>query len=185
VKRTATSLALLAATLVFLEAALSVLGVGSEAVHQLLTNVSPDIRDPVLGVRLNPEYPDHDKAGFRNSSVPRATDVVALGDSQTYGTDVLTEGAWPHQLAALSGELVYDMGVPGYGPVQSLALMHQAMSLHPRWVIEALYSGNDLYDAFYMTYYKSQFADLRSSDPAVLASIRNAEAKDASVTNFL
>jgi lysophospholipase L1-like esterase len=175
VKRPLGSLALLAATLVLLECALSLLCVESKTVRLLLTNVPPSIPDPVLGVRLNPEYPDHDSAGFRNSSVPDSSYVVALGDSQTYGLWVRADEAWPHQLSTLSGHSVYNMGVSGYGPVQHLALMHQAISLHPRWVIEALYAGNDLYDAFYMTYRWSQSTDLRSTDPAIISAIDNAE----------
>ena len=175
VKRPLGSLALLAATLVFLECVLSLLCVESKSVRLLLTSVPPSIPDPVLGVRMNPEYPDHDSAGFRNSSVLDSSYVVALGDSQTYGLWVLADEAWPHQLSTLSGHSVYNMGVSGYGPVQHLALIHQAISLHPRWVLEALYAGNDLYDAFYMTYRWSQPTDLRSTDPAIVSAIDNAE----------
>jgi hypothetical protein len=171
------SLALLLATLAFLEAALSQLSARSKSIHLLLSDVPPEVSDPVLGLRLNPEFPDHDKAGFRNTSVLESAYFVALGDSQTYGTWVRSEEAWPHQLSELSKESVYNMGVPGYGPIQSLALTNQAMSLHPRRVVEAFYAGNDLYDAFSMVYKRSQFVDLRSKDPNVITAIRNAETK--------
>ncbi len=177
VKRALTSLALLAATLAFLEGALSLLCIESKTVRLLLTDTPSTIADPTLGVRLNRDYPDHDMGGFRNSSTPKSSDVVALGDSQTYGVGVLADESWPHQLSELSSKSVYNMGVPSYGPVQSLALMRGAMSFHPRWVIEAVYSGNDLWDAYYRTYATNYFADLRSHDPVVMSALDAAELK--------
>ena len=176
-KQTAASLALLAATLALLEGVLSILSIESKTVRLLLTDVSPLIPDPNLGVRLNPDYPDLDQAGFRNSTILNPPNVVALGDSQTYGDGVMAQESWPHQLSELSAKPVYNMGVPSYGPDQSLALLTPAMSLHPRWVIEAIYAGNDLWDAYYMTYRTGHFANLRSRNPAVLSAINDAEAQ--------
>ena len=42
------------------------------------------IKHPHLQVLPNPEFPGHDKNGFRNKSVPNQADIVCLGDSQTY-----------------------------------------------------------------------------------------------------
>jgi hypothetical protein len=53
--------------------------------------------------------------------------------------------------------------------------MDRAMKLHPRWVIEALYSGNDLYDAYAMVYTRNQVGDLRSTNEAVLRAIEESE----------
>jgi hypothetical protein len=141
----------------------------------LLSDIQPLLPDPVLGFRLNPDVPEHDKAGFRNASVAEYPYLVALGDSQTYGVNVAREEAWPQQLATLSGKPIYNMGVPNYGPVQELVLMSHAMTLRPQWVVVAFYSGNDLYDAFSMVYTRKQIVDLRSSDQSVISTIEKAE----------
>ncbi|MCH7807606.1 MAG: hypothetical protein IIB60_00150, partial [Planctomycetes bacterium] len=41
--------------------------------------------DPVTGYRGNPNFPGHDRLGFNNDSVPQQVDLVAIGDSLTYG----------------------------------------------------------------------------------------------------
>jgi hypothetical protein len=46
------------------------------------------IPDARLGHRLNPAYPGHDVRGWRNQVPLDAADIVALGDSQTYGLGV-------------------------------------------------------------------------------------------------
>jgi hypothetical protein len=171
------SLFVFVVTIALLECALWVISARSKAVRVLLAphRIQPLLPDPVMGVRLNPDLPDHDSDGFRNASVIRSPDVVALGDSQTYGANVARAEAWPQQLAALSAKQVYNMGVDGYGPVQELLLMKHAVTLHPRQVIQAFYSGNDLYDAFNIVYTRNQVTDLRSTDPAVLSTIDEAE----------
>jgi hypothetical protein len=168
-------------TMAVLEFSLAVASSTSKTARVLLSpgSVDPSLPDPVLGFRLNPDVPDHDEAGFRNASAVRSADLVALGDSQTYGTGVGREQAWPQQLSALSGQSTYNMGVPGYGPVHELVLMRRATTLHPRWVIEAFYSGNDLYDAYNMVYTRHQVRDLRSTDQAVLSAIEKAETESS------
>jgi hypothetical protein len=49
------------------------------------------------------------------------------------------------------------------------------MTLRPQWVVEAFYSGNDLYDAFNTVYTRKQFIDLRSRDQSVVSTIEKAE----------
>jgi hypothetical protein len=178
------SIVLLILTFAFLEGALSLLSIESKTVRLLLTDVPSIIPEPKLRFRLNPDYPDHDEAGFRNPSVPKSSHVVVLGDSQTYGVGVEAGEAWPHQLSELSRESVYNMGVPGYGPVHSVALMNRVLAFHPQSVIEAVYSGNDLWDAYSMTYRGSGFEGLRSTDRAVLSAINNAEAHDNGIHQF-
>ena len=41
--------------------------------------------DPVIGFRGNPGFPGHDRLGFNNAFVPEQADLVAVGDSLTYG----------------------------------------------------------------------------------------------------
>ena len=41
------------------------------------------IKDPVLNFKGNPDHPEHDQYGFRNSNAPEQVDIVTIGDSQT------------------------------------------------------------------------------------------------------
>ncbi|MEM7199474.1 MAG: GDSL-type esterase/lipase family protein [Planctomycetota bacterium] len=170
------------ASLLLLEGALQL---GSAMSPQLAVLLGPPnarpatLPDPDVGVRLNPAHPDHDARGFRNREALAAADVVALGDSQTYGTNVARDRAWPQQLAARIGQPVYNMGVPGHGPVQARATLATALELQPTTVVYALYAGNDLYDAFTRAYADTAGVDARrSEDPAVLAEVRAAEARE-------
>src|SRR5215470_15752234 len=97
------SVAVFVLTIALLECALWFLSTRSKAVRALLSpqRIDPLVADPVLAWRLNPNLLDVDKAGFRNASVVESPFLVALGDSQTYGTNVNREESWPQQLAAL------------------------------------------------------------------------------------
>lgn len=120
--------------------------------------------DPVLGFSLQPYAIGHDANGFRNDAVPNQVDVVAIGDSQTWGVNVARTGAWPQQLAKLSGRSVYNMGLGGYGPAQYLVLTERAKKLSPRIIVIGIYLGNDIYDAYYMVYKNENYKDLRRAD---------------------
>ena len=119
------------------------------------------VDDPQLGTRVLPYTTGHDANGFRNASVPAQADIVALGDSQTWGVNVHTDDAWPPQLARLSGRSVYNMGVGGYGPIQYWALTDRALTFSPKVIVVGLYFGNDLYDAYLMTYSRDTYKELR------------------------
>src|SRR5262249_21309281 len=80
------------------------------------------IDDPVLGHRIQPLTTGHDGLGYRNIVVPERADIVAIGDSQTYGVGAPRDSSWPYQLSQLLGENVYNMAVGGYGPLQYLYL---------------------------------------------------------------
>lgn len=116
-----------------------------------LLNKGVVIYDPVLMRRLPPGG-EIDLNGFRNPRVLSNYDIVALGDSQTYGLGVLSREAWPSQLSALSGLKVYNIGIGGYGPLQYWHLLDQALGFNPKVVIWGLYLGNDLYDAYKLCY---------------------------------
>ena len=75
---------------------------------------------PGSGTSGNPATSDHDDWGFRNPERPSKPWVVALGDSQTYGTNVTREKAWPAVVERHTGKPVYNMAVAGYGPAHSL-----------------------------------------------------------------
>ena len=171
----AAALALLSALL--LEVALAAAALVFPAVERLLGSpwVSPTIPDARLRYRGNPAFPEHDARGFRNPEALAQAQGVALGDSQTYGTGVRPEDAWPRRLAALRGEPWYGIGFGGYGPPHSLLLWDEATALEPEIVIEAFYLGNDLFDSFDLVYGHGQLPELRSEDSAMREAIEQAE----------
>ena len=76
-------------------------------------------------------------------------DVAALGDSFTWCTNVEPRDAWPSVLARLTGLRVYNFGVPARGAYEYLQLLKQfGLAKSPRFVVMAIYEGNDLRDAF-------------------------------------
>jgi len=62
------------------------------------------------------------------------------------------------------------MAMGGFGPVQYWVLIDDALELSPRVVIVGLYLGNDLYDAYHLTYTRDRYAALRDpqAPPAVV-----------------
>ncbi len=105
-------------------------------------------RHPVLPYAIAPGSGDHDAWGFRNPRVPPRADVVAIGDSQTYGVSAPARQSWPAWLAALSGRSVYNLALGGYSPPDYAYLLEQlGVSLEPRVVVVGFYFGNDLQEA--------------------------------------
>jgi lysophospholipase L1-like esterase len=100
-------------------------------------------------VRGNPVCPDHDARGYRNRAALSEAEIVTLGDSWTYGAGVPSDAAWPHVLSLRLNRSVYNMGVPGTGPLQSREILRQALQLHPKVIIFGFYFGNDLLDDFF------------------------------------
>jgi hypothetical protein len=133
------------------------------------------VRDSELGWRGNPEFPEHDRLGFRNPVVPTDVDLVAMGDSQTYGSRVHPDEAWPRLYESMGGGLAYNMGLPGWGPPQALLALDEALALEPELVVEAVYFGNDLVDAFRFVYEGKQLRDLRSPDPGLKRAINESD----------
>jgi lysophospholipase L1-like esterase len=122
------------------------------------------VDDPVLGHRIEPLTTGHDALGFRNREVPAQASVVAIGDSFTYGVSAPRDGSWPHQLAGLLGERVYNMGLGGYGPLQYVHLAQDvAKPLKPRLWVVGFYFGNDLMDAYYVAHGRPHWKDWRLS----------------------
>ena len=167
--------------IIFLEVTLNLLAHTSYQVAYLLGSpwATMAVHDERLGNRPNPAFPEHDRNGFRNPEVPAKADVVALGDSQTYGTGVKPEEAWPWRLEQMIGKTVYSMAFGGYGPVHSLILWDEVMVSDPKIVIEAFYAGNDLVDAFNIVYNNNQRVGLKSSDPQVQATVRELEESES------
>jgi lysophospholipase L1-like esterase len=144
----------------------------SETTDLLLSNqfgAPRRISDPLLGHRLNPDFAEHDEWGYRNAltslvglrsrRIPAQVDIVALGDSQTYGINAPAEGAWPAQLADQTCKSVYNMAVGATGPPHYLYTLDQALSLKPKLVIVGFYFGNDFWDSAAFVYRRKQIPD--------------------------
>jgi len=121
------------------------------------------LKDPVLGMTIAPDSPGFDKWGFRNPDVPQSVDVLALGDSHTFGNTAKMDEAWPSVVQRHTGLSVYNMGLGGYGPNQYYQLLTtRGLSLHPKRVVVGLYMGDDFENAFSTTYGLDHWAALRT-----------------------
>jgi lysophospholipase L1-like esterase len=103
------------------------------------------VSDPRLGHKMSPSLSGIDAAGFRNEQVPSRAEIVALGDSQTYGFNVQPEQSWPRRLGEMMDTTVYNFGVGRYGIVEYDLLLDAALELEPDIVILGLYLANDLF----------------------------------------
>jgi lysophospholipase L1-like esterase len=120
------------------------------------------VKDPILNHRIAANDGGHDEWGYRNREVPEDVDILAIGDSMTYGVMATSTESWPAQLAKLTGLSVYNAALGGYGPLEYLYILSQrAPVLSPKTVIVALYIGNDLMDAYNLTYSNENWARFR------------------------
>lgn len=120
------------------------------------------VADPVLGNIGNPGG-EIDTNGFRNTRVPEQVDIVAIGDSQTYGTTATREEAWPQILGTTASSSVYQFAIGGYGPAEYSYLLDRALALDPKIVLVGFYLGNDLENAARVVYQNEHFASWRDS----------------------
>ncbi len=133
--------------------------------------------DEVLRYKIEPNSGAHDSWGFRNKSVPESVDIVAIGDSHTYGISATAANSWPNALARISGKDVYNLSLGGYGPAEYLYLMEEkAFELNPKLIIVGFYLGNDLKDARTAVYTVPIWEDLRKGSALE-------DVKDAKKTN--
>lgn len=138
----------------------------------LYTMVHNVVEDDLLIRRVKPNAWGHDANGFRNPSVPSEANIVAIGDSQTWGINVRREETWPYVLADLSGQRVYSMAMGGYGPVEYWVLTGDALAqFTPDVTVVSFYFGNDLYDAYESIYLRDTFAQFRDPAAAVYSEI--------------
>lgn len=136
---------------------------GSRLVFDPVDYLSPRlVRDDILGIRLPPRSSGHDEWGFRNPDVPASADIVAIGDSHTYGNCAKMVEAWPAALSQLAGKKIYNLGMGGYGPNQYKHLLETTtFKLKPKTVICGLYMGDDFDNAYRITYGLNYWAPLR------------------------
>ena len=120
------------------------------------------VYDPVLRYAIEPYSGAHDALGYRNKSVPEKADIVAIGDSHTYGISATASGSWPSQLGDMTGLRVYNMSLGGYGPAEYFYLMeNKALAMNPGTVITGFYLGNDLIETLWAVYGISKWRALR------------------------
>ena len=121
------------------------------------------VEDKILGGTVPPNRSGYDEWGFRNRNVPPTVDIVALGDSHTYGNTAKTVESWPYVVGKNTGKTVYNMGLGGYGPNQySYLFKTKALKLSPRVILCGLYFGDDFDNAFRMTYGMKYWSFLRA-----------------------
>jgi lysophospholipase L1-like esterase len=136
------------------------------------------LKDPYLVNRARPLNPPGllgptDILGFRNKVVPNAPDVIAIGDSQTFGMNAPLEANWPSRLGvelarqkAPVKAQVYSMATGGWGAVQYLDMVRKASVFGPKVVVVAFYSGNDPMESFRVAYAVDHWKSLRV-DPSL------------------
>lgn len=158
------------------EAALQVATAVFPPVEARLSGLKPRyVADPVLDVRGDASLPEYDAYGFRNETRPADATIVAIGDSQTEGSGVARENAWPQQLGARLGTSVYQLAFGSYGPGHYLALIDDALALHPQTVIVAVYTGNDLAGAYEWVYRKGRDPELKTATRETAVAVERAE----------
>ena len=122
--------------------------------------------DEVLRYKIEPNSGAHDSWGYRNKSVPEFVDIVAIGDSHTYGISATAGDSWPNSLQSISGKTTYNLSLGGYGPAEYLYLMQEkAFKLDPDIIIVGFYLGNDLKDARTAVHTVDIWEELRGNSP--------------------
>jgi hypothetical protein len=123
------------------------------------------VNDPVLGmIPSTATRAGYDAWGFRNPKVPEQADIVAVGDSHTYGNTAKMEDSWPIVLGRLTGKTVYNMGMGGYGPNQYFYLLKtKALTLKPKLILCGIWVGDDFENAFQITYGLDYWSSLREA----------------------
>ena len=79
-------------------------------------------------------------------------DIVAIGDSQTWGINTSRYSNWPGKLSVILNQPIYNMSVGGYGPAHYRILALDSLErFSPKLLIIGVYMGNDLYGAYHAT----------------------------------
>jgi hypothetical protein len=123
--------------------------------------------DKILGAVLAIHGSGYDAWGFRNQKVPPSVDIVAIGDSHTFGNCAKMDESWPYVLGRLTGRSVYNMALAGWGPNQYYYLLKtKALALKPQLIVSGLYMGDDFENAYKITYGLDYWSYLREHPAA-------------------
>ncbi|MFZ5677488.1 MAG: hypothetical protein ACOZAM_31375 [Pseudomonadota bacterium] len=107
------------------------------------TLASNRVPDENIGFRASQKIPEVDAAGFRNpDGIPK--EIVAIGDSQTFGFNVPSAASWPALLSQAIGKPIYNFGSGGYGLIAYHGLLKLFLAPGTRVAIVTLYPANDL-----------------------------------------
>lgn len=103
---------------------------------------SNKLPDPDLGYRIATEFHEADAQGFRN---PPETghQIMAIGDSHTYGNNVSSANSWPAVFGRNNHFSTYNFGVGSYGIFAYHAVLKTRSKQDTRAAIIALYPRND------------------------------------------
>ena len=96
-----------------------------------------------LGFTMDAGREQLDDNGFRNAP-GTPVDIVAIGDSHTFGFGVQAQQSWPQQFADKIDQPVYNMGMGGYGILQYRVLTEMALQLGASKVVVGFFPENDL-----------------------------------------
>lgn len=110
---------------------------------------------PLVDPAANPDplrYPrvvmPIDANGFPNEVVLDRADIVFIGDSFTFGAGGTSPAGLQRLLAEGSGWSIYNLGIPGIGPIRERWLLeNHGLSREPKAVVWFFFGGNDLTDA--------------------------------------
>lgn len=117
-------------------------------VHGMNSN---KVLDEHLLYRLNPELNGVDSDGFRNTQLLEEADIVTIGDSHTFGSNVHSKKSWPQTLARKTGATVYNMGIGGHGITQYRYMFDLALKKNPKTIIVGLFPQNDFAGSYCAT----------------------------------
>ncbi|MGN7610797.1 hypothetical protein ACQZV8_01800 [Magnetococcales bacterium HHB-1] len=121
------------------------------------------ITDPIYGHRIKPGSASHDAWGFRNRKRLRQSDIVAIGDSNTYGVAAPSSQSWPVHLASMAKRSTYNLALGGYSTPQFMQLLNDyALKLKPKVVIIGFSYSNDLLEAYRLVYQMEYWKSWRS-----------------------
>jgi lysophospholipase L1-like esterase len=70
--------------------------------------------------------------------------IVAFGDSLTHGTGAASDAAYPAVLAALTGRIVINAGVPGDTTASALQRLPEVLAAHQPRLVLLCVGGNDM-----------------------------------------
>lgn len=73
-----------------------------------------------------------------NLQPPEAVQIVAVGDSYTYGIDEANQASYPAVLEQLTGVAVANQGVGAYGPLQAVLRFEQVAPFYPNAKVAVL-----------------------------------------------
>jgi hypothetical protein len=118
--------------------------------HPLIGNLQiPGGTHVVRTSEFEISYPT-DAHGFNNADPwPAKADIVAVGDSLTFGYGVAPDQAWPALVARqLSPASVVNLGLIGAGPQQHLHIYETfGIPLEPKVLLIGFFVANDFWDA--------------------------------------